>query len=435
MLKHFHVNGFLKTAKIEYLILKIQKTWIMIDKSDNQMINFIFLKWVFTYKINENDYFSKYKIRLIIRDDFQKFNIQNVYAVTLTIKIFKFLMTLMIAFNFRIHQLNAVNVFFNAQNDDSIYCFLSDSYRKSKKIMQIMRVLYDQKKSSLLWLKTLILKCIKFKLYQIFEKSCFFINNDEIIFFFYVNDIVIAYRANWANQMHDYVKRFKNVFEIKNLERMKFFLKIKIIRNFNQNTVAIMQNVYMKKLIKKYNIDVVIKILFSSLLNNLIKYKSEIDFAWLHIYRKKIESICYSIVIIWPNIVKIVFKLSEFLINSNLNYFVAADQCICYLHAIRFLKNYIQHQRSKINYWFKLKMKNLFHEFLKRSLIFHMLIIQIEKVMRIIHFVYLMISKIERLENKLSSLFLSLRSNCFRCCMRKKSFYDELIYSTNWNLT
>ena len=165
MLKHFHVNKFLETAKIEYSVLKIRNTWIIIDKNDNQMINFVSLKWIFTYKINENDYFSKYKTRLIIRSDFQKFDIQNIYAVTLTIKIFKFLITLTIAFDFKIHQLNAVNVFFNAQNDDLIYSFLSDDYRKSEKIMKIMRVLYDKKKSSLLWLKTLILKCIEFELF------------------------------------------------------------------------------------------------------------------------------------------------------------------------------------------------------------------------------------------------------------------------------
>ena len=114
------------------------------------MINTVLLKWVFTYKINENDYFSKYKTRLVMKNDFQKFDIQNVYAVTLTIKIFKFLMTLMIAFDFRTHQLNAINAFLNAQNDKLIYCFLSDGYKKSEKIMKMIRVLYDQRKSLLL---------------------------------------------------------------------------------------------------------------------------------------------------------------------------------------------------------------------------------------------------------------------------------------------
>ena len=202
----------------------------------------------------------------------------------------------------------------------------------------------------------MILKCIELELYQIFEKSCFFINNDEIIFFFYVDDIVIAYKANRANQMHEYVKRLKNIFEIKNFEKMKFFLKIKIIKNFDQNTVVIMQNVYMKKLIKKYNIDVVIKTSFSLLLNNLIKYKSEIDFVRLYIYRKKIESICYSIVIIRFDIAKAVFKLSKFLINSNSNHFAAANQCIRYLHATRFLK--IQYSTSTFKNQLSIQIEN-----------------------------------------------------------------------------
>ena len=182
------------------------------------------------------------------------------------------------------------------------------------------------------------MKCIEFELYQIFKKLCFFINNDKIILFFYVDNIVITYKTDRDNQMHDYVKRFKNVFEIKNLEKMKFFLKIKIIRNFDQSIIAIMQNAYIKKLIKKYNIDVVNKTSFSFLSNDLIKYKNEIDFIRLYFYRKKIKSICYSIIIIQFDIAKAAFKLLKFLVNSDSNYFVVANQCICYLHATRFLK-------------------------------------------------------------------------------------------------
>ena len=59
----------------------------------------------------------KYKTRLIIRDDLQSIHIkiddQNVYAIILTFKIFKTLMILITTFNFKIKQLNAINVFFN----------------------------------------------------------------------------------------------------------------------------------------------------------------------------------------------------------------------------------------------------------------------------------------------------------------------------------
>ena len=119
---------------------------------------------------------------------------------------------------------------------------------------------------------------------------------------------------------------------------MKFFLKIRIIRNFDQNTVAIVQNAYMKKLIKKYDIDVVVKTSFSFFSDDFTKHENEIDSIRVHIYKKKIESICYSIVIIRLDVVKAVFKLFEFLINPDSNHLAAANQCIRYLYAIRFLE-------------------------------------------------------------------------------------------------
>jgi hypothetical protein len=48
----------------------------------------------------------------VIRDDLQKVNnAQNVYAATLTSKIFRMMMTLIADFYLKIRQLNAVNVF------------------------------------------------------------------------------------------------------------------------------------------------------------------------------------------------------------------------------------------------------------------------------------------------------------------------------------
>ena len=85
-----------------------------------------------------------------MRRDLQEMNIQNVYAVILAFKIFRSLMTFVAAFGFETRQLNAINVFLNASNDEKIYCFLSDDYRQSKKIMKMFRVLYDQRKFPLL---------------------------------------------------------------------------------------------------------------------------------------------------------------------------------------------------------------------------------------------------------------------------------------------
>ena len=108
------------------------------------------LEWIFTYKIDENNFLHKYKARFVVRGDFQELNTQDVYAATLIFKIFRSLMTLMTAFDLKTRQLNAINAFLNAKNDESIYCFLSNDYRQSEKMMKVFRTLYGQKKSPLL---------------------------------------------------------------------------------------------------------------------------------------------------------------------------------------------------------------------------------------------------------------------------------------------
>jgi hypothetical protein len=87
----------------------------------------------------------------VIRDDLQKVdNAQNVYAATLASKIFRMMMTLIADFHLKIKQLDAVNVFLNVFNDEKIYCHLSNEYKQFKKILKLLRALYEQRKSSLL---------------------------------------------------------------------------------------------------------------------------------------------------------------------------------------------------------------------------------------------------------------------------------------------
>ncbi len=85
-----------------------------------------------------------------MRDDLQDADPQDVYAVTLTSKVFRVLMTLMIAFHLKTRQLDVVNAFLNAHNDELVYCQMSDDYRLDDKCYRVIRALYDQRKSLLL---------------------------------------------------------------------------------------------------------------------------------------------------------------------------------------------------------------------------------------------------------------------------------------------
>ncbi len=57
----------------------------------------------------------------------------------------------------------------------------------------------------------------------------------------------------------------------------------------------------------------------------------------IHVYRQKMKSICYFVIITRSNIIKIASELTRHFINSDSEHLKAADHCIKYLHVIKFL--------------------------------------------------------------------------------------------------
>ncbi len=57
----------------------------------------------------------------------------------------------------------------------------------------------------------------------------------------------------------------------------------------------------------------------------------------VHVYRQKMKSICYFVIITRSNIIEIAFELTRHFTNFNWKHLKAADHCIKYLHVIKFL--------------------------------------------------------------------------------------------------
>jgi hypothetical protein len=293
MLKHLHEDEFRKTAQMKYDAIDDRDTWEIVNKSENQKI--ISLKWMFIYKNDSDDYLIKYKARIMMRNDLQNADSQDVYAATLTSKIFRMLMILVIAFHLKTRQLNVVNAFLNAHNDELVYCQMFDDYRLQSKCYRIIRALYDQRKSSLLWLRILIIKCLELRLKSIFEESCLFIA-DNVIMFFYVNDIVFAYRTNRKRVAESYIARLKSMFEMRDMKSIKFFLEIRVIQTID--SIYLVQDTYIDKLVKNYKININSKASFTSLsIEDIESFKRDVDLNRMHEYHKKMRSVCYSVVI------------------------------------------------------------------------------------------------------------------------------------------
>jgi hypothetical protein len=70
----------------------------------------------------------------------------------------------------------------------------------------------------------------------------------------------------------------------------------------------------------------------------------------IHVYRQKIKSICYFVIIIRSNIIKVASELTRHFINFDSKHLKAADHCIKYLHVIKFLIiRYSNSKNEKLN--------------------------------------------------------------------------------------
>jgi hypothetical protein len=166
--------------------------------------------------------------------------------------------------------------------------------------------------------------------------------------FFYVNDIVFAFIASREKDVKNLIRRLKNIFDMRNLNSLNFFLDVRILQKFD--TIWLIQNFYINKLIKNYVINIKYKITSFLSYQSLMSQIDEMNQKKVHVYRQKMKSICHFVIIIRSNIIKIAFKLTRDFINFDSNYLKTTNHCIKILHVIKFLLiRYLNSENEKLN--------------------------------------------------------------------------------------
>ncbi len=168
---------------------------------------------------------------------------------------------------------------------------------------------------------------------------------------FYVSDIVFAYCTNRKRVVESLIALLKYMFEIRNMKSVKFFLEVRIIETINSihlmqeiietiNSIHLMQDIYIDKLVKDYAIDTNLKASLISLSVKFVTewYEEDVDQSRMHEYRKKMRSVCYSAVISRSDIVKVVLKLTEHLMNSESTHLIATTHLIRHLYKTKRLE-------------------------------------------------------------------------------------------------
>jgi hypothetical protein len=189
MLSHSHRAGFLAAAQREFRDLESAETFKPIPTSRIGTARPIPVRWVFTYKFDEDDYLNKYKARLVVRGDMQRDSLFNeTYAGTLAASVFRFLMAIACYFDLEIKQFDAKNAFSQTLLDELIYIHYPEGFKRHGHVLRLIKALYGLRRSPLLWFNEISKALTKLGFRCISDARCLFIKKDLIVFF-YVDDI------------------------------------------------------------------------------------------------------------------------------------------------------------------------------------------------------------------------------------------------------
>ena len=158
----------------------------------------------------------KYKARICIRGDLQECSIEDNYAATLAARTFQALMALTAVYDLEAHQFDAISAFTNSNLDEIIYIEFPDGFEDRGKCLLLLRVLYGLCQSPLLCLNEFSKTLWGLGLQRISEEVCLFVN-DELILFFYVDDIVMLFWKKHMNAFEAFKQKLMDRYEIREM--------------------------------------------------------------------------------------------------------------------------------------------------------------------------------------------------------------------------
>ncbi len=160
-----------------------------------------------------------------------------------------------------------------------------------------------------------------------------------MILFFYVDDIMTICLKENLNRMRFFEKSLMKRFEMRMLKELKWFLKIRIIRDRVNRKIWLCQDSYISKMMTKFHLKEMkcSKISLANLfrINENSENSDQSNSQRIYVFQQRMRSLNFAAVIFRSDIVFATAKLAQFLKNSNSNHLAIANRVIAYLNDIR----------------------------------------------------------------------------------------------------
>ena len=175
-----------EAIQTELNALMTNGTWNVVMSFEK--VNIVTSKWIFKTKMHIDGSLKKLKIKLVIKDFFQVWEVDftDIFASTFkfdTLRLFFIIVTLE---NLKCHQMNVNNVFTESFFKKKIYMkAFFEIILASNEIFQIRRSLYELKQTARNWHEKCVQKFKKLNFEQMLSDSCFFRHSTKKIVFLF----------------------------------------------------------------------------------------------------------------------------------------------------------------------------------------------------------------------------------------------------------
>jgi hypothetical protein len=145
-------------------------------------------------------------------------------------------------FGLLMFQYDAMNAFLSARVPRKLYCNTPKGFGKQfGSLLLLCRTLYGLKGAPLLWYQDLAKSLQDLGLTQIPNTPCLFAN-DNLIVFFYVNDIVVLVHPSKVDIHKEFEDKLFNRYELRSMGQLNWFLGIRVVRDISQNSTWLIQD-------------------------------------------------------------------------------------------------------------------------------------------------------------------------------------------------
>jgi Reverse transcriptase (RNA-dependent DNA polymerase) len=211
-------------------------------------------KWVYKIKYNSDGTIERYKARLVAKGYTQTYGIdyQETFAPVAKMNTVRILLSVVVNSGWKLYQMDVKNAFLQGNLEEEVYMIIPQGHKGSNSgmVCKLAKAIYGLKQSPRAWYSKLSHALITKGFVKGKSDSTMFVHSTthtKTIVLVYVDDIIIT--GNNDNEIKNLKTYLKDTFDIKDLGKLRYFLRIEIAHS--DKGLVLFQRKYTLDLLKE----------------------------------------------------------------------------------------------------------------------------------------------------------------------------------------